>query len=238
MDEAFRVGARRGADRHEVGRRGAGVAERPLADRGAELVEEGVAHVETVQDALGAEVAVREDRLRPVLGDDLAEATGDLVERLVPGDPLEPAAALGAGSPERVQDAVRVVDAGDVVVHLHAEPAPGERVLGVATDLDGPSVLDGDEHRARVRAVVRTRAPDDRLACGCAGHRRPPSVELETARTDGKTRATSGTGAEPPQGAARHALNGRAAPEIGEVERDAPGSGRRDVSRTFPRVCP
>ena len=121
-------------------------------------VEERVADVEPVEDALGAEVADRHDRSRGRARRCSARnRVGDLVERLVPGDLLEPAAALGPGAAQRVQHAVGAVDLVLVVVDLHAQPAAGERVLGVARDLGRPAVLDGDEHGAGVGAVVRAR---------------------------------------------------------------------------------
>ena len=51
-----------------------------------------------------------------------------------------------------------MVGAIDVPVDLRAEEAACEGVLGIARDANGPAVLDGDQHRASVRAVVGTRA--------------------------------------------------------------------------------
>ena len=50
----------------------------------------------------------------------------------------------------------------DVSIDLGAEKALRERMRRVAGDARGSSVLDGDEHGARVRAVVGTRAANDR----------------------------------------------------------------------------
>src|SRR4029450_6521388 len=100
----------------------------------------------------------------PSSPDQPPEAGGDLVERDIPRDPLEATAPFGSGSPLGMQDAIWAVDAVDVVVDLHAEPAPCEGIVGVATALDGAPVLDREERRAGIGAIVRAGAPDDRLA--------------------------------------------------------------------------
>ena len=158
--QALRIHARGRADRHGVGRAGAGVAVGPFGDRGAELVEERVSHVQAVQDALGTQVADRHDCFWAVLGDRGPEPAGDLIQRLVPGDPGELAAAFRPGAPHRVQHPVGAVGLVDVVVHLHAQPAAGERMLGVAPHLHRAPVADRDQHRAGIRAIMRARAAD------------------------------------------------------------------------------
>ena len=50
----------------------------------------------------------------------------------------------------------------DVPIHFRAEEALRERVVGIAGDAHRPAVFHGDEHRARIRAVVRARAAHDR----------------------------------------------------------------------------
>src|SRR5208282_3611370 len=136
VDQTLGVGARSRADRHHIAGDSAGSAEGALANRRAEPVEERVADVEAVEQAFGAEVAVGEDRLRAVLGDDCFEAARDLVQRRIPSDPLELAAPLGADAPQRMQYTVGAVDALDVVVDLDAERAAGERMPGVAAHSD------------------------------------------------------------------------------------------------------
>src|ERR1700692_4408663 len=111
VNQALRVGAGGRANSHHVAGDSAGGAERALANRRAEPVEERVADVEAVEQALGAKIAVGQDRLRAVLGDDCFEAARDLVQRRVPSDPLELAAPLGADAPQRMQDALWTVDA-------------------------------------------------------------------------------------------------------------------------------
>src|SRR5262249_55459422 len=106
-------------------------------------------------------VAVRQDRLRAVrrIGDGF-EAIGDGANGFVPGDPLEPALALPAGALHRVEQPVAVVYAIEVVGDLLAEESSSEGVIGVATKLDRPAVLDGDDQPAGVRAVVRADGAD------------------------------------------------------------------------------
>ena len=120
VNEALRVGAWRGTDRHYVAGGGPGGAKGALAYRRAEPVEERIADVEAVEQALGAEIAVGQNRLHAVLGDDCSEAARDLVERRIPTYPFELAAPLGSAAPQRMQNAVRTVDAFDIVIDLDA----------------------------------------------------------------------------------------------------------------------
>src|SRR5215471_17282655 len=57
--ETLRVHSRRGPYGHEVGRARTRVTESPFADRRAELVEERIPHIETIEGALRAQIAVR-----------------------------------------------------------------------------------------------------------------------------------------------------------------------------------
>ena len=85
------------------------LADRALEASGPEPSEEPTVDRLALDDALGTEVAVGQDRGRPVAIDDLAQATGDLVERLIPADLRELACPFGTRSPQRVKDAVRAV---------------------------------------------------------------------------------------------------------------------------------
>ena len=89
---------------------------------------------------------------------------GDLVERLVPRDrarscplPLGPTRRSG------VQQPVGVIRALEVAGDLRAEEAARERMVRIAGDADRAAVLDRDEHRAGVGAVVRTGAAHDAI---------------------------------------------------------------------------
>jgi hypothetical protein len=87
-------------------------------------------------------------------GDHLAEARRDLVQGLVPGDAREAPLALAPHALQRVQQAVGAVHAVEVLVHLGAEEALGEAVVGVAAEGHRPPVLHVHGHDAGVRAVV------------------------------------------------------------------------------------
>ena len=91
-----------------------------------------------------------------VLVDDPAQPYGDLLQGLVPADPLEPAGSLGPDPPHRMEDAVGRLGVLQIAVDLHAERAAGVGMVGVATHLDGLAVLDGHHPRTGVRAVQRT----------------------------------------------------------------------------------
>ena len=110
------------------------------------------------EQALVAGVAERQDRLAAVLVDDGVEARSAIsASAVVPRDRLELPAALGAGAAQRVQDAVGAVDAVEEAVDLRAQLAVAVGVVGVAAQLDGDAVVDGDRPAARVGAVVVAR---------------------------------------------------------------------------------
>ena len=88
---------------------------------------------------------------------------GDLVQRLVPRDPLELARALRADAAQRVQQPVRRARVLEVAVDLRAQRAGGERVLAVAPQPHGLAVLDGHDPAAAVRAVER--AGSEHISC-------------------------------------------------------------------------
>ena len=117
---AFRIHAGRGTDGHEVGRARARIAKGPLANSGAKLVEKGIADVEAVEDAFGAEIAVGQDGGRSELIDNLGPATPDCVHRLVPTDTFELAAAFRPRALKRMEQSLRAVDPLLIVVDLHA----------------------------------------------------------------------------------------------------------------------
>ncbi len=71
---------------------------------------------------------------------------------------LELPRALRSGPAQRIEDAIRTVDAIEVVIDLRAEPAAGERVIRVAHELRGHAVLDADLPGAGVRTIVRAGA--------------------------------------------------------------------------------
>jgi hypothetical protein len=72
--------------------------------------------------------------------------------------PISAAFALGSDAAQRMEDAIRVIDAFLVVVGLGAQPTLSEGMRGVAQHGHDAAVADLEEHRTGVRTVVRTRA--------------------------------------------------------------------------------
>src|SRR6516162_4123385 len=161
MLEALWVHAGRGTYCHEIGRAGARVAEGPLTDSGAQPVEEGVAHIQPVKDALGAQIAIWQDRGGPILADDLGPAVADRFDSFVPADAVELAGPLRSGALEGMEHSIRAVDPLFVIIDFDAQPSAGEGVLRISMYGDRPSIFYRNQHRAGVGAIVR--------AC-CANH--------------------------------------------------------------------
>ena len=68
------------------------------------------------------------------------EPLGDLAERVVPADPLEPPLALGADAAQRVQQPVGRARVVEVAGDLGAQRAARERVVGAAAQPHGLAV--------------------------------------------------------------------------------------------------
>src|SRR5438477_7559665 len=160
MYQDFGIDPGRVTDRHQIGRTRGGITERALKHGGAELVEEGIAHIQPVDDALRAEIAVGQDRLGAVLGDDRLPARRDGLQRLVPRHPLELRGAFRADALQWIKYPLVAVDTFLVVVDLDAKAPARERMIGIAAHRNGLAVLDGRENRAGVRAIMWTRAYD------------------------------------------------------------------------------
>jgi hypothetical protein len=95
-------------------------------------------------------------------GDRALEARAGVLDGLVPRGAAELGRALRAVADQRMQQPLVRVHAVEVVGDLAAEKAVRDRVLRVAADLDGPPVLvDRDQHRAGVGAVVGTGRVND-----------------------------------------------------------------------------
>ena len=127
----------------------------------AEPVKEAQVHRAAGEEAVRPGVVQREDRLRAVLGHDRGEALVDLVERLVPRDPLEGAGAgaTRADATQRRADSRIAVDERRIRRgHLRAEHAVRVRIGVRAADGDDALVLDGHGEAAGVGAVEGTHA--------------------------------------------------------------------------------
>ena len=160
VDVAVGVETGRRADRQQPGRARSFAAEGALGHRGAHAVEEGVAAVQPVHEPLVAEIAVGHDGFRPVLVDDRLPARHDRVEGFVPGDALELLRALRSDPLHWIEQPVGMVVPLLVVFQFHAETAAGHRVVRVALHTQQLAVLDLEQHRAGVRAVVRAAAEE------------------------------------------------------------------------------
>ena len=90
-----------------------------------------------------------------------AQACGDGVQRLVPGDALEAAFALGADAPLRIQQPVGVILALQVLRHFAAQKAARHRMLRIAAQLGGAAVFDVDQQGAAVRTIQRAHGVTD-----------------------------------------------------------------------------
>ena len=152
--ELFEVGADGGADGVLVAGGAGHRADGAVEQRGAEVVEEARRHRLALHQSHGAAIAVRQDRLRRAAGD-IAQLIGDLAKRFVPADALELALAFFADAAHRMQQAFRMVGAFGVARDLGAQHAGGGRMVGIAFDFGGDAVLDGDQQRAGIGAVMR-----------------------------------------------------------------------------------
>ncbi|EXI68478.1 MAG: hypothetical protein AW08_01260 [Candidatus Accumulibacter adjunctus] len=171
VDDVLGVEADARTDRRAVAHGAGAGADRPVELRGAETVEETAVERTVAEQPRVAGIAVGDDRLGTMAGDDAAETVGDGVQRLVPADPFEARARpLRADAPQRMQQALRVMDALGVVRHLGAQHAGSRRVIGRAGDLQHAALADRDLECAGVRAVMRTGATY-RVADGVFGNR-------------------------------------------------------------------
>src|SRR5581483_7019905 len=119
----------------------------------------------SIQDALGSQIAIRQDRGRTVQRDDLLPARRDFVQSRLPADAGELPRAFRAAALERIENAIGVVHSLLVMVHLDAQPSIGERVVGVAAHAHHAIAFDRHEHRAGVGTIMRTGGQDG-LASG------------------------------------------------------------------------
>ncbi len=132
-------------------------------------VEAGIfLHMRKAVDAVahhqphGAGVVIGPHRLSPELALGGIEAIGDLVERLVPGNPRESAGALWPNAALRIHQPVGVMDALGITGNLGADDAGGiGLLLGAAHPANRGTVDHLDIERAGRRAIMRTgRMPD------------------------------------------------------------------------------
>ncbi len=174
--ELLDVGAVARAERGAQRLAARGRADRAVEEAGAEPVEEPAGHRLALHHAHRSRVAVRNDALR-INRCDRLQPRGDLLERSVPADALEAPFTLAADAPQRMQQAIRVVCALEIATDLRAKRPRGSRMRRIAGNLDRDTAtllpLDGNQHRAGVGAVVRTRCAHDLQSGIGLGHGYP-----------------------------------------------------------------
>ena len=134
-------------------------------------MKETTVHGGAVERAERASVGIGEDRLGAVVSDDFVKALRYFVQGIVPGDALENFAGGDARAtwafrnytPHGIQNPVRRVHAIQILGDFGAKETARHRVLGIALDFGGASVLDGDQNAASIRAIMRTGGVDDAL---------------------------------------------------------------------------
>ena len=136
-------------------------ANRAVEERCAQPMEKSAIHRLTLNETHRPAIAVRHDRLRAVRRfDDGSEALCDFVQRFIPRNAREASFAFAADTAHRVQNAIGRVRAIEVTRDFRAELSIRRRMRRIAANFDRLAVLDGDEHCARVRAIVRARRVD------------------------------------------------------------------------------
>src|SRR6266567_6962434 len=94
-----------------------------------------------------------------MLRDDVAPASRDFRDGLVPGNTFKCPAAFGANAPHGIEQSLRMIDAIKVAIDLGTEPTSRYRVIGAPTHADGPPLLIHPRlQRTTVGAVVRAGA--------------------------------------------------------------------------------
>ena len=164
-----------------------GRADRAVEQRRAEPVEEAPVHRRVLQEAHRARVAVRAGSPagRRSTPRSRRSASAIVSSASSQRDAREPALALAADAPHRMQHALVGVRAVEIARDLRAQHALRRRMVGRAADRDRAAVLDGRQHRAGVRTIVRAGAADDAAAGGgggSSGMRHANSTGLCTAR--------------------------------------------------------
>jgi hypothetical protein len=129
-----------------------------IQQRRAEPMEEARRHAFALDQAHGAAVAVRQDRLR-VARRDLTQAGSNVVQRLAPFHRLVLARPLRPDPFERSQQPLGVVAALGVARDLGAKDAVGRPMRRIALHLDRDASAHSGHQGAGVRAVMGTGAP-------------------------------------------------------------------------------
>src|SRR6202790_1445435 len=156
----------------------------------------------------GAGIVIGPDRLRAELALGGIELRGDLVQRLVPGNPRELSRALRSGPAQRMHQPIRMMDAFGIARDLGADDACGIGLqFGAAYPADRATVDHLDVERAGRWAIVRTGGMPD-LDFGLFVHAPMDNIKIRGSRA-------YLSGNAPLNQLASHALGAEIGPAIG-----------------------
>ena len=153
MAELLRLGSVTHSQRLGHSRGSGSRTDSAVEARGAQAVKEPAIHARTVQQPHGSGVAIGQDGLGSEFICDGAQTAGDGIQRFVPGDALEAPLALGPDAALRIEQASRRIFAFEVLRHFTAEKSAGHGMRGVAAELGGVAVVDGDQQGTAIRTV-------------------------------------------------------------------------------------
>ena len=161
VHDVLGIDPRAGADGRGQARRGDGAADLAMEAAAPHRPEQPLVDRRRLNQPLRARGAVREDRFRSRFSNDRLPARRDVRQRGLPRHALEAPLALRADPLERMQHAIRVIDALQVVIHLGAERAAREGVRGIAGQRHSGAVAHVHGPRAGVGAIVAAGATHD-----------------------------------------------------------------------------
>src|SRR6266481_4350454 len=179
----FRLGTELDANHRFQAFFASGGADAAFELRSAQAVEKTAIHGSTVERAERTSVRVGQDRFGAIFGNDLAQATRNFVEGLIPRDAFKSRlirwgdGMAGRGRPSfpqgsrslrlypshRIQDPIRRVHAVQIFGDFGTKESAGNGMLRIALNFGGAAIFNGDEDAAGVRAVVRAGGVDDAL---------------------------------------------------------------------------
>src|SRR6266699_780193 len=116
-------------------------ADGPLQVAGSQAIPEAAIGNRTIHESKCPCVAVRQDTLRTMLRDDVAPASCDFRDGVVPGNTFKCPAAFGTNAPHGIEQPLRMIDAIKVAIDLGTEPASRHRVIGASAHTDGSPLL-------------------------------------------------------------------------------------------------
>ncbi len=129
-------------------------ANRPVEPRRTERVEKTRGDAFALHEPHRAGIAVRNNGFGRASCDRLQAICGQ-AQCLVPADCFEASLAFAADASQRREQPILMVRAFGIARHFRAKHALRRRMVGIAADLDGLAILDGNAHRASVGTIVR-----------------------------------------------------------------------------------